>query len=87
MTKRNIQWAWKVLTSKSFAVMTDSETAIQIDVLDPFEMEDLTTLLGQQQSFKVFNERFTQLEIDHEQAVHLLKRRANAKDKKRAKQV
>lgn len=87
MTKRNIQWAWKVLTSKTFAVMTDSETAVQIDVLNPFEMEDLTTLLGQQQSFRVFNERFTQLESDYEQAVYLLKRRANAKDKKRAKQV
>lgn len=87
MTKRNIQWAWKVLTSKTFAVMTDSETAVQIDVLNPFEMEDLTTLLGQQQSFRVFNERFTQLESDYEQAVYLLKRRTNAKDKKRAKQV
>ncbi len=87
MTKRNIQWAWKVLTSKTFAVMTDSETAVQIDVMNPFEMEDLTTLLGQQQSFRVFNERFSQLESDYEQAVYLLKRRANAKDKKRAKQV
>ena len=44
MKHRNIQWASKLLKTKNFVVLTDTESAIKLDVPDPRKLNSILVL-------------------------------------------
>lgn len=65
----NLKWANRILRSKNFVVLTDKESVIYLDGIDPDSMSDLITLTAQASSLQVFTDRLQQLQKRHEKKI------------------
>lgn len=72
---RNIYWAWKVLFSRSFMVVTDNEAVCSIPLIDPDNVESVARLEFQATVLGKIKESLIRLEKEHKDAITLVKRR------------
>ena len=75
MTKSQIKWAFKILRTKTFIILTDTEAVVQIPLHEVDTMESRFLLIAQQSSLKEFNRRLQGVIEEHERAIKLLKHR------------
>lgn len=68
----NLVWAGKVLKAKGFVVLTDKESFIALDGINPNNLNDMLILQAQQASIESFMEDLKQLLAAHEQRVREL---------------
>lgn len=61
----NVKWANKVLKARHFIVLTDKESVIAIDGMDPNSMNDLLALQAQAASIKDFQDMLNELQQRH----------------------
>lgn len=85
----NLKWAAKLTASKSFVVLTDKESVIALEGIDPNKLSDMLVLQAQQASIDAFLKDLTALKKAHERRVEELggrvgvtKKRATAKKAK-----
>lgn len=67
-----LRWARKIMGSKSFVVLTDTESFIAMDGIDPNKLNDLLVLQAQHASVEAFQEDLEKLKLVHEQRVNEL---------------
>lgn len=73
MSKRvNARWAAKVLKAKYFVVLTDTESALALDGVDPDSINDMVALQSQTASIAAFKRDLTELEKVHKQHLQSL---------------
>lgn len=75
MTLNNFKWAFKVLRTKTFIILTDREAIVQVPMHGLEAMDNQFMLIAQQSSLKEFNNRLEEVISEHEQALRLLKHR------------
>lgn len=75
MTKNQIKWAFKILRTKTFIILTDTEAVVQVPLHEVETMQSKFLLIAQQSSLKEFNRRLEEVIKEHEQAITLLKHR------------
>lgn len=63
-----LKWANKLLRSRYFVVLTDRESAIALDGVNPDKINDLLALTAQSSALMSFQERLGQLIKDHDKA-------------------
>lgn len=65
----NLKWATKLMKAKSFAVLTDKEAFIMVDVLNARSPKNRHKLLVQQAELHLFLERLQTFTDDYDRAV------------------
>lgn len=88
MSKRlNMKWAIKVLRAKYFVVLTESESAIVLEGVDPQSMYDPLMLRAQADSIKEFQSNLADLLKVHQDRIDELSKEGDVTGKrKKAKQ-
>ena len=76
---RNVLWAWRVLLSRNYVVVTDNEAVCSIQVKDPESIESVARLEFQSIVLGKIRESIVRLESEHSDAIALLKRRQRGK--------
>lgn len=70
MSKReNIKWANKVVRAKHFVVLTDKESALALDGVDPKSFNDMLALQSQAASLRAFKADLEELIKAHDNRV------------------
>lgn len=67
------RWATKLLRSKHFVVMTDKESVICFQGVDPNSFDDLLALMAQSSELQMFNDKLKELIRRHDKAIKKLK--------------
>jgi hypothetical protein len=86
----NVVWAWRVLRSKTFVVLTDTNAAVYLPLANPDEFSDLMMLKQQRAVFTLFTDEFKKIEKAHNDAVKLLlhkEKNGKARTTKRTRKV
>lgn len=65
-TKLRTKWAKKLLTSKHFVILTDKESVIYFNGLQPDSFDDVLMLTAQAASLEDFRERIVAMQKEHE---------------------
>lgn len=78
MKKINLRWAQKVLRSHNFAVVTDTEAAIWLDIKNPRKLTNVVTVQSQRATLKIFVNRLQSLIREHDKAIEKVRLRAKA---------
>lgn len=78
----NIQWAYKILRSTSFIVLTDKEATINIKGINPDKMKDIFVLMSQQSYLAQFKDRLEELIKAHDAAVSKVTGEQNVANKR-----
>lgn len=82
-TKRiRIMWARKLLGAKHFVVMTDKESALMFEGIDPREFTDALALAAQAAELEAFQESLTGLMLEHKDAIDKLGVKSDKSKKK-----
>lgn len=68
----NLKWAAKLMASKSFVLLTDKESFIAMEGIDPNRLNDMLILQAQQASIDKFIEDLQLLRKAHERRVKQL---------------
>lgn len=64
--KINLRWARKIMKSRNFVIMTDTESVIFLDGIDPNSMDNLVMLAAQASSLDDFIARLKEVAKHHE---------------------
>lgn len=68
----NVKWANKVLRAKHFVVLTDTESYIAMEGMDPNSMDDMLVLQAQQASIDQFMDALKTLNDQHKKRIQRL---------------
>ena len=68
-------WAFRLLRSRSFVLLTDKQSVVMLPLADVNKMERLFIISSQTTSLYEFKERLEEVIDEHEQAAELLLRR------------
>lgn len=66
------KWAAKLIRSKNFVVMTDGESAICFQGLDPSKFTDMLMLEAQSAELELFTDKLNELRSKHRAAIRKL---------------
>lgn len=69
----NRKWARKLMQSRNFVVLTDTESVVCFAGLDPTSFEDTVMLMSQKASLVGFKDRVEQLIKEHDRAAARMK--------------
>lgn len=64
-----LRWAWKLLRSKYFVILTDKESVIAMSGYDPKKFNDFLAVSAQTAAIDGFLESLKRLRKDHEKIV------------------
>lgn len=79
MGKRiNALWAGKLMRTKNFVVLTDTESVIRMDGVDPNSLEDIIKVEAQRASLSMFYDRLAGLIKLHDRILHGPKKRGKS---------
>lgn len=83
-----LKWAYRLLFTRTFVILTDKSAAVSIPIVDPNAFESILLLTAQTHALMEFKSRLEDLIGEHEEAVKLLSRRqgvsGNSTPRKRA---
>lgn len=69
---RNIRYAWYVLISKASIVVTDRMAAMNMPMIDPYDIKDVLILGAQQMAIEDLQEKFVALVKEHDDRIKQL---------------
>lgn len=70
--RAKMKWAKKLLKAKMFVILTDKESAIAIDGVDPHSFTDALALAAQAAELQLFHEQLGDLLKEHAAALKVL---------------
>jgi hypothetical protein len=76
---RKLLWAWRLLWTDTYVVLTDKAAVINVPSGDPDSYENIMLLAAQTAALQNFRFRLEDLVREHEEAVLLLTRRNEQK--------
>ncbi len=84
---RRMQWAWRLLWTRTYVVLTDTSAVINVPAEDPDSFDNIMLLAAQTAALQNFKFSLEDLVREHEEAVQLLTRRNEQKRAKRGAKV
>lgn len=79
MFYEKLKWAYRLLRSRTYVILTDKSSVVSIPLVNIEAMENQFLLAGQTASLQEFRSRLEDLIGEHEQAIALLARRQGDK--------
>jgi hypothetical protein len=64
--RKHIKWAWKLLRSRNFIVVTDTEGVVNVEVADNPQFEDMMVLTQQAVALQMFQDKLEELAKQHD---------------------
>lgn len=72
MRQQHIKWAAKLLTTRNFVVLTDTESVINLEGIDPQSFKDVLALTAQMRALKIFGSKIDSLVKEHQKRIAIL---------------
>lgn len=72
MNRYNLQWAAKLLRAKNFVVLTDTDSVINLDGVEPRRMKSVLMLTAQKRALSVFQAKLQKLIEDHDKHIAIM---------------
>lgn len=80
-----LKWAFRLMRSKTYVVLTDKSSVVNIPITSLDSFENTLLLAAQTASLQEFASRLEDLISEHEQAIELIARRQGEKPKASSK--
>lgn len=75
MFLKKLEWAYRLLRSRTYVVLTDKSAVVNIPLAKVDSFENSLLLAGQASSLATFKDKLEDLISEHEQAIRLLNHR------------